>query len=107
MMRRTAYRAVAALALTTLLVGGQVASYAHFAATPHIECSDDGELIKVAVASPLKTMRMRQVPAAIELSVVVSIHAAGSALADGHTLPMSVVPTARKRIEYDVPAVAA
>jgi G3E family GTPase len=48
-MRLTAHRAVAALVLATLLVGGQVASYAHFASTPHIECSDDGELIHVSV----------------------------------------------------------
>ena len=48
-MRLKAYRAVAALVLATILVGGQLASFAHFAATPHIECSDDGELIHVSV----------------------------------------------------------
>ncbi len=46
-------RVVVALLLATLLVGGQLASLAHLAATPHIECSDDGELIHVAsVAAP-------------------------------------------------------
>jgi hypothetical protein len=52
-MRVKRNRIVVALALATILVGGQLASLAHFASTPHIECSDDGELIHVAaVAAP-------------------------------------------------------
>jgi hypothetical protein len=47
-MRVRRNRVVASLVLATLLVGGQLASLAHFAATPHIECSDDGELIHVS-----------------------------------------------------------
>lgn len=41
------HRTLAALALSTILIVGQLASFAHFAATPHIECSEDGELIHV------------------------------------------------------------
>ena len=47
-MRVKRNRVVAVLVFATLLVGGQLASLAHLAATPHIECSDDGELIHVA-----------------------------------------------------------
>jgi hypothetical protein len=57
-MRVRRNRIVVSLLLATLLVGGQVASLAHFAATPHIECSDDGELIHVfvlAAGAPAQT----------------------------------------------------
>jgi hypothetical protein len=42
---------VSALVLATMLVGGQLVSLAHFAGTPHVECSDDGELIHVAAVA--------------------------------------------------------
>ncbi|MCU1282684.1 MAG: hypothetical protein JWM53_6230 [bacterium] len=50
-MRVKRNRVVVALMLATVLVGGQLASLAHFAATPHLECSDDGELIHVAAVA--------------------------------------------------------
>lgn len=45
------YRVMSALVLATLLVGGQLVSLAHFAGTPHVECSEDGELIHVGAVA--------------------------------------------------------